>query len=359
MSRGAPWLALAGLTALLSFGAVRIVLVFARRRALLAIPEARSSHTVPTPSGGGVGLVAGLVLSWLVWLALRPGSSWCAAPTSVGTLLVGAVLVATATGFADDRRALRARPKMLLIVGAAALALPAATIHAVDLPWWGRLDFGPLAIPLSMFWLVGFTNAFNFMDGINGIAGVTLVVSGAAFVIAGAQHGDTDTLLAGTLLASGALGFLPWNFPRARIFMGDAGALPLGLLLAVTAAHAARDDGLGLPKALAFPGSVLLLGPYLFDVTFTLFRRWREKKPLAQAHREHLYQRLSRGLGSHAAATLAVGAVEMGTAYLAVTYGARGDLGKTLSLLLPIAALVALVPWILRRESRSPRNAKP
>jgi UDP-N-acetylmuramyl pentapeptide phosphotransferase/UDP-N-acetylglucosamine-1-phosphate transferase len=357
MSWYASWAALAALTAVLSFAAVGLVLVFARRRALFAIPEARSSHTVPTPSGGGLGIVAAIFLSWTASFAYRSGSSALAAPTLAVPLLALAVLVATATGLADDRHALRAKPKMLLIVGAAALALPAATIHAVDLPWLGRVDFGLLAVPLSMFWLVGFTNAFNFMDGINGISGTTLVVSGGAFAIAGAQHGDTDTLLSGTLLAGGALGFLPWNFPRAKIFMGDAGALPLGLLLAVTAVQASRDGRLGLPMSLPFPACVLLLGPYLFDVSLTLFRRWRQKKPLAQAHRDHLYQRLARGLRSHAAATLAVGAVEMATAWLALTYGWRNDLGRALSLLLPLIALLTLVPWISRRESRASSSA--
>jgi UDP-GlcNAc:undecaprenyl-phosphate GlcNAc-1-phosphate transferase len=242
---------------------------------------------------------------------------------------------------------------MLLIVAAAALALPTATLHAVDLPWYGRLALGPLALPLSAFWLVGFTNAFNFMDGINGIAGTTLVISGAAFAVAGAQHGDPDTMLSGALLAGGGLGFLPWNFPRAKIFMGDAGALPLGLLLAVTAIRASRDDAFGSPMSLPFPACVLLVGPYLFDVTFTLFRRWRRRQPLAQAHKEHLYQRLARGLASHTKATLLVGAVEVATACLGVTYGSRGDLGRTLSLLLPTVALLAAVPWILRCESRS------
>jgi hypothetical protein len=109
--------------------------------------------------------------------------------------------------------------------------------------------------------------------------------------------------------------------------------------------------------SLPVPACVLLLGPYLFDVSLTLFRRWRQKKPLAQAHRDHLYQRLARGLRSHAAATLAVGAVEMATAWLALTYGWRNDLGRALSLLLPLIALLTLVPWISRRESRASSSA--
>ncbi|HEY3821363.1 MAG TPA: glycosyltransferase family 4 protein [Polyangiaceae bacterium] len=332
-------------------------MVLARRRALLAIPDARSSHTVPTPSGGGLGIVTAILLSSAA--LYLSGSAYLVATGLAAPLLGASVIVATATGLADDRRALRAGPKMLLIVCAAALAVPAATIHAVDLPWYGRLEFGPLAAPLSIFWLVGFANVFNFMDGINGLSGITLVVSGTAFAIAGAGHGDSDTLLSGALLAGGGLGFLPWNFPLAKIFMGDAGSLPLGVLLAATAARAAHDPGTGFGPTLPFPASLLLLGPYLFDVTLTLFRRWREKKPLTQAHREHLYQRLTRGLGSHAAATLSVAAVEIVTAWLAVTYGARGDLGRAISLLVPTVALLAVVPWITKREQFSERPVAP
>ncbi|MGH7439544.1 MAG: glycosyltransferase family 4 protein [Polyangiaceae bacterium] len=262
--------------------------------------------------------------------------------------------MATLAGLADDWKALPPRPKMLLIVISAAAALPAATLHGVDLPWYGRLEFGPLAVPLSLFWLVGFVNAFNFMDGVNGISGTTLLVAGVAFAVAGTAHNDADTLINGALLAGGGLGFLPWNFPRAKIFMGDAGALPLGLLLAATAIRAARDDALGAPASLPFPASVLILGPYLFDVTFTLFRRWREKKPLTQAHREHLYQRFARTAGSHVPSTLAVGAIEIVTAWLGVTYGSRSDLARTVCLLLPTALLLGVAWWILRRGSRSP-----
>lgn len=341
--------AAAGLTAV----CVGIFLVYARRRALVAIPEARSSHTVPTPVGGGVGIIVAI-------LGILAATGWFTSPW-----LPAALLVATATGFADDRSALSPRPKMLLIVAAAALAVPHATIHGVDLPYAGHLDFGLLSVPLTLFWLVSFTNAFNFMDGINGIAGVTLVVTGSAFAVGGLGAGATETAVAGAVLAGGGAGFLPWNFPKAKIFMGDAGALSLGLLIAVTAIRASGGQtgldpaGAPAPVVLPFPAAVLLVGPYVFDVSWTLIRRLREGKNLGQAHKEHLYQRLARGLGSHARSTLTFGAVEAGTAWLALTYASRDDLGRVLSLLLPLAALLVSVPWVLRSELRAERASRP
>jgi UDP-N-acetylmuramyl pentapeptide phosphotransferase/UDP-N-acetylglucosamine-1-phosphate transferase len=357
-------LLLSGISAVLTTVLVGLFLVYARRRALLAIPEARSSHTVPTPVGGGVGIL-GAVLFLLPFVPfpedvrpVRPAlvEGLGAVPASVW--LAAGVLVAGITGFADDRRALPPRPKFLLTLAAALLAAPACLLSGVDLPYAGELPFGLLSLPLTLFWLVGFTNAFNFMDGINGLAGTTLVVSGAGLAAAGVLGGDAGSVGIGALLAGGGAGFLPWNAPRAKIFMGDAGALPLGLLLAAGIARAAGtpalpgDGATSAPGAvLAFPAGVLLVGPYVYDVTLTLIRRKREGKRLGQAHKEHLYQRLARGLGTHHASVLVYFVAEAAVAVLAVGYRDRSDLGRVLSLALPLLTLLPLTPVVFRLEA--------
>lgn len=332
--------------AVLAWFAVGRVLGFAERR-LLDVPNARSAHAAPTPRGAGLGIVAAIVVC-VAAEALRGGDASVAA-------LALPTLAACAVGFLDDRKSLAWAPKLALLVVATALVLPFAVVREVAVPYAGTLDLGALAAPLTVLWLCGFANAFNFMDGLNGMSGFTALVSGAGFCAAGLLAGDPATAFLGAVVAGAGAGFLPWNFPRARIFMGDSGSLPLGTLLAATAVIAARRTGGGAPT-LEFPAGVLLLGPYVFDVGFTLIRRAAQGKPLGQAHNEHLYQRLSRGLGGHAPSTLTVAALSAGTASLALAYASFGDLGKVLSLLVPPAVLLACVPFVFRLEALRRRD---
>ena len=330
--------------AALSWIGVRRALAFATARALLDIPSDRSSHAVPTPRGGGLGIVFAIV-ACIAAEAVRRGDVAFALPALP-------ILVACALGYADDRKSLPAAPKMLVLVLAAALALPQATVRSVPVPYAGTVDLGLLAVPLSLFWMAGFSNAFNFMDGINGISGLTVLVSGLGFAAAGLLAGDERTAFLGAVAAGAGAGFLPWTFPKARIFMGDSGSLPLGMLLAFTAATAAEPASPGAAPALPFPASVLLLGPYVFDVTFTLVRRAREGKPLGQAHNEHLYQRLARGLGGHAPSAWTYAGLAAVTSGLAVAYAGWGDLGRVLSILVPPLTLLACAPSVFDLEAK-------
>jgi UDP-N-acetylmuramyl pentapeptide phosphotransferase/UDP-N-acetylglucosamine-1-phosphate transferase len=194
-----------------------------------------------------------------------------------------------------------------------------------------------------------YPNAFNFMDGINGIAALTAAVTGTVFAIAGVRSGDPASARWGAVAAGASLGFLPWNFPKARIFMGDAGSVPLGFLLILCAVMSSKSG------ALPFPASILLLGPFMFDVTFTLIRRWREGKTIGEAHKEHLYQRLSRVWGSHAKVSLLYAAFSVATGILALAYASLSDLGKVLSLALPLAAMLGFAALVLRAEREKGR----
>lgn len=329
--------------AALSCGLVRAVIGFARRK-LLDVPGERSSHTVPTPRGGGLGVVGAIVLV-LVSEAVRRGDVAFAAPALPA-------LLACAVGYFDDRRAMRWPPKLALLLVAAASALPFAVVRTVELPYAGTLDLGILAAPLTVVWLCGFSNGFNFMDGLNGIAGMTALVSGAAFAVAGTLAGDERTAFLGATVAGAAAGFLPWNFPRARIFLGDSGSLPLGMLLALLAVLASTPGPGAARTAVEFPAAILLLGPFVFDVAFTLVRRAREGKPLGEGHKEHLYQRLSRGLGGHAPAALVFAGLAVATSSLALAYAGMGDLARVLSLGLPPLVLLVSAPRVFALEGR-------
>ena len=149
----------------------------------------------------------------------------------------------------------------------------------------------------------------------------------------------------GALALAGALvGFLWFNLNPALIFMGDAGSLPLGMALA-TCAVMANASG-----SLAFPASVLLLGPFLFDVAFTLVRRATGGRKIGAPHKEHLYQRLSRVWGSHAKVSLLYAGFSVVTGCLALCYGGLTELGKLLSLTLPVAAMLGFAAFVLRAE---------
>lgn len=306
----------------------------ARRRGLLDVPNERSSHSVPTPRLGGIGLSCGLVSTVL----LSPGGR--------AEAFVPLVL-ACGLGLWDDRRALAPLAKLLGLAAVAAIpvAYDFAHLRGVSgVPFAGSVGFSWLAVPLALFWLSCYPNAFNFMDGLNGIAALTAAVSGAAFAAAGVEHGDPLLVGWGASASGAALGFLPWNFPRAWTFMGDGGSLPLGLLLAMCTVEAERS------RALAFPASVLLLGPFLFDVTFTLVRRKIEGKVIGAAHREHLYQRLSRVWGSHAKVSLLYAGFSVVTGVLALRYAGLSDTGRLLSLVLPLAAMLGFAAFVLRAE---------
>jgi len=313
----------------------------AGRRAV-AVPNERSSHTLPTPTGGGLQFAPAMVMSLVI--AGSAGAEGVFVPAI-------AALIAMFCGLVDDIRHLRPLVKMGVMTTVGLFLAFVTPLSSLALPHVGTITFGVFAIPITLFWLAGFTNAFNFMDGIDGIATLTAIVSAATYALAGVISGDATLALVGTVTAGASLGFLPWNFPKARIFMGDAGSLPLGLLLAYCAVLA------HVSGALPFPASVLLLGPFVFDSSFTLLRRAARGERVWQAHREHIYQRLSRIWDSHPKVSLLYAGFSIVTGALALAYRHLGAGAQLLSLGLPLAAMLAFAASVLvadrRREAQT------
>ena len=192
-----------------------------RRLAAMDMPGLRSSHTVPTPRGGGLPIVAGL----LVAVILVRGAE--AVPFGAAIGFFGAL------GFVDDLRGLTAIHRLLLqCAGSAAIA--ALLITPLHLP----VALLPALIFVTAVWLMGFVNAFNFMDGVNGISGAHAVIAGVAYACFGQWRQDPFLVAMGLAVAVGALAFLPWNAVRARVFLGDVGSYALGAALAVLAVTA-------------------------------------------------------------------------------------------------------------------------
>ena len=264
----------------------------------LDVPGARSSHTRPTPKGGGVGIV----LAFLVGAALLyhyAAFSRIADPYFRAVIAAAAGIAAVAYG--DDLFSWRASVKLLAQVGAALLAVGAGlSLSFLRLPWVGTVELGWLGPAATVAWIVAATNAMNFIDGLNGLASGVAAIACLALAGIGAWLGASFLYFTALILLAGLLGFLPFNFPRARIFMGDVGSQFCGFLLAVLAVAAGRFAAVDLSVALV----PMLLAGVLFDVAFTLLRRLLAGEKLAQAHRGHLYQLAHRSGMDAVAVTL-------------------------------------------------------
>jgi UDP-N-acetylmuramyl pentapeptide phosphotransferase/UDP-N-acetylglucosamine-1-phosphate transferase len=320
-----------GLAAIvLSYLGVAVLIRWTERRQILDIPNERSSHTRPTPRGGGLAIVVVVLGGWLVALSLSRGS-W---ERTDLIYVIGAALIA-AVSWLDDLRSLSNRARFGAHMLAALLVIGAFGYWTnMTVPVVGSLRLGLLGLPITFLWIVGLTNAYNFMDGIDGIAGGQAVVAGLGWAVLGWLTAQPLVGMLGVLLAAASLGFLGHNWPAARIFMGDVGSAFLGFTFAALAVAAAQRDA-----RLALAG-ILLVWPFVFDTTFTLLRRLRMRENIFAAHRSHLYQRLVILGYSHGRVTLMyVGLATLG-GVLAITWvlGAAAA-PYLLAILIPTAAL--------------------
>jgi len=293
-------LVLLGVGAAAGLVGTELVRRWALRRQLLDHPNARSSHTRPTPRGGGIAIVVTFVAGATLW-------AWLSADPAAARLWMAVVppgLAVAAIGLRDDLQPVPAGLRLLVHAGAAAWlvwrlgGLPPVAVGG-SAASWGLT--GDLLAVVAVVWIL---NLYNFMDGIDGIAGVQAVfVAMAAAWLGGATGPASVPLL---LLAGASAGFLLLNWPPARIFMGDAGSGFLGFALAalLLAQHAHTPSSIWVP--------VILLAVFLADATVTLARRLLRGESPQAAHREHAYQRLSRRFGAHRPVTLGVCAVNLG-----------------------------------------------
>jgi len=292
------WLLIFLIVALSAF-LTGLVRRYALARSLLDVPNARSSHSVPTPRGGGVAIVVSAVLG-LPALSVAGVLSWPA----LWALLGSGGLVAL-IGFLDDHGHIAARWRLLAHFAAASWAL-AWLGGAPPLTLFGAvIDLGWLGLGLAAVYLVWLLNLYNFMDGIDGIASVEAICVCVGAALLYIVTGHAGPAMAPLVIGAAAAGFLFWNFPPARIFMGDAGSGFLGIVLGVMSLHAAW----AAPQL--FWSWVILLGVFVVDATVTLLRRLLRGDKVYEAHRSHAYQYASRRFGRHLPVTLAVAAIDL------------------------------------------------
>ena len=271
----------AGVAFLVALALVPLLVRFAIGRDLLDVPNARSSHEIPTPRLGGLAVIAGV---------------WAAAPLADGSFLVlVAATLAGVVGLLDDFVDLKFWMKAAGQATAAFVLLflaPPPICEAAG-PFW------PITLLFGVVWIVAVVNAYNFMDGIDGIAGGTAIMNAlflAAFV--GASAGLGVGLAA---LAAAVGGFMLWNVSPARIFLGDSGSHFVGFFLGAVALYTepVGRAGYTLGPFLAFAVAAAVFAPFLFDTAFTLVRRAKARKNVFAAHREHIYQRIAPDPAKH------------------------------------------------------------
>jgi UDP-GlcNAc:undecaprenyl-phosphate GlcNAc-1-phosphate transferase len=194
-------------------------------------------------------------------------------------------------GLVDDVRTMKFTTKLAAQLVAAIIVMAGGLIvPSLYVPGLGPVELGVLTYPITLLWLVGLTNAFNFMDGLDGLAGGTAVIAGGFLCVLAALLGAPVAAILAGMIAAASAGFLIFNLPPARIFMGDVGSQFLGFAFAALGVMLARDDATGT-LVLIVP---ILLFSFLFDTIFTAIRRWRKGENLAAAHRTHLYQLLNQ-----------------------------------------------------------------
>jgi UDP-N-acetylmuramyl pentapeptide phosphotransferase/UDP-N-acetylglucosamine-1-phosphate transferase len=332
--------------AVLTWIGVEGVRRIAPRLKLIAVPNERSSHSVPVPVGGGMAIFVVVLGVWLVLALFRHDLM----PQHQAVTLVLAASLLAVVSLIDDVR----HVPFLVRLGVHAmvaldLALGVARWTSITMPLLGTISLGAFGLVLTVLWIVGLINAFNFMDGIDGMAGGQAVAAGAGWVMLGLLTGSPLLTLMGGVLAASSLGFLVHNWHPATIFLGDVGSTFLGLSFAVLPVIGAHDD----PR-LAVAG-VLLVWPAVFDSGFTVLRRLRNHENVFTGHRAFLFHRLV-GVGwSHAAASSFYVVLPLLGAALAYTweFGTR-PIHEAVALAL-VALCLGLWRFVRAQEARQMR----
>lgn len=336
----------------LAFGLGLAILSALVVRAMIALrvmdtPEARKAHDRPTPKGGGAGIVVAFLAGLLL---LYQFAEFARLADEYFLGVIAASFAIAVVAFLDDLHDWPFTAK-LGIQALAALVAVGTGIYIQDyrIPYIGPVYVGWIGPPVTLAWLLFTTNAVNFIDGLNGLASGVTFIACAFLAYFSASYDGWFCYAASGMLAAGLLGFLPFNFPRARIFMGDVGSQFCGFMIAVLGVVASRFDG----ASLSFMLVPMLLSGVLFDVAFTLVRRGLAGERVTQAHRGHLYQVAQRsGVPAVAVTLIHWGFAVFGGlccfAFLRVLGGWKPVV--LLLTLLPQLVWLGFVVWYARRQ---------
>lgn len=314
-------------------------------------------HSGSIPRLGGVAVAAAFFAPLAAIFALGTGLSTVLQEDAArfAAFCLGALAIFL-LGLWDDVFGARASVKFVVeAMVAVGMWQAGFRVDAITLPWGGTLELGPLGLLVTVVWIVGITNALNLVDGLDGLAaGVAFFAAGAHVVIA-VMHGDAILALFASALAGAALGFLPYNFHPARIFLGDSGSLFLGHVLAVSAIYGATHKS---STAVAVLGPILVLGLPILDTALAMLRRTLQRRPIFDGDREHVHHRLlDLGLSQRRSVWLLYGlCAAFALAGLVATAAAHQATALALVSLLVVLGVFERRLGLLRRARRSPAN---
>ena len=319
-------LGLVGLVFLSAFGLTRLLCSPAFRLGLLDHPNERSLHETPLPRTGGLAIFGSVALGIIVSLAMGAGS---ALQTDAGLWILGAALLVGAVSFWDDRVGLSPGLRLGVHALAAAGVVWGAglTVQTIPLPFIGGLSLGWLAAPVTILFLMWMANLYNFMDGMDGFAGGMSALGYGVLAYLAWQGGHDVIMILSLLVGAASAGFLFYNIPPARIFMGDVGSVPLGFIAAALAVMGAHDGLFDVWVPL------LIFSPFIVDATVTLVRRLLRGEQVWRAHREHYYQRLVLAGWGHRRTVAVEFVLMLASGLVAVAYGRTGEAARAIILL--------------------------
>lgn len=324
-----------------------LVRYWAAARRVLDIPNARSSHSVPVPRGGGIAIVT----MTLAALFLTHGL----ALLSLHTVILVAACSATiaVAGLVDDIRSLGMATRLFIHAAVSVVVVEATGgFQRAELPGGAIVHLSIAAVPISILWVIGLINAYNFMDGIDGIAGLQAIVAGLGWAVIGGWEKNAIVMISGFTLAATSAGFLTQNWPPARLFMGDVGSGFVGFLLAALPLLSTSSQ----EKSLV--AGILLVWPFLFDAILTFLRRLRAGENVFMAHRSHLYQRLVITGASHQKVSLLYGCCALICAVAAIGFTRDWRGADALAGLAAACTAVGIYTTVRRAENRTSEESR-
>ena len=291
------------------------------RRGRLDIPNERSSHVIPTPRNGGHAIVTAIFVTCAITMVWQTRAIAWAIAGSASLILVA---------LADERRPVSPLLRLVVHMATVSIVIVAGgigrdVVQALSYPGGATA----IVVACCVVWVVGNLNAYNFMDGVNGIASAEAIVAGVTYAILFLRQDHSAAALCAALAAAAA-GFIPWNLPSGSIFMGDTGSTTFGYFFAIAALLAVV--GGTSPVAAALP-----LTPFISDTVVTFFRRAARGERVWTPHRSHFYQLLNRSGFSHAAVTAVWSALAIVACSVTVVYEALTSSQRMIAVMLVLA----------------------
>jgi UDP-N-acetylmuramyl pentapeptide phosphotransferase/UDP-N-acetylglucosamine-1-phosphate transferase len=342
-------LGILGLAGLASFGLTRLLCSPASSLYPLDHPNERSLHSAPMPRTGGLAILGGLTLGFLAGYALEWPAAALGTKAEAGIWILGVTFIVGAVSFWDDRAGLSPgfRLTVQTLAAAGVVGGGGMVMTAVAVPFLGSLSLGWFAVPVTILFLVWMANLYNFMDGMDGFAGGMTVLGYGFLGCIAWNGGHTFIMVLAFLIAASAAGFLVFNLPPARIFMGDVGSVPLGFLAAALTVMGTRDGLFDIWVPL------LVFSPFVADATVTLARRLMKGEKVWHAHRKHYYQRLVLAGWGHRRTVMVEYALMLACGLSAVAYGQVGELWRFAILLAWMGVYLLLAGAVHRVEGRT------